>query len=120
MASDTRHSPDDPGEGETGEEITGFALANMDFEGEGIFGRQVVYHANISKLAEKEGRVVVNLCISRIGLVTHVAFNREASTLTESAYVKEVMRVAAKYRFEKDYTAPELQCGKLSFIFKFN
>jgi hypothetical protein len=108
------------GEGQTGEEITGMALANMDFEGEGVFGRQIVYHANISKLAEQAGRVVVNLCINRIGVVTHVAFNREASTLTESNYVKEVMRVAAKYRFEQDYNAPKVQCGKLTFIFEFN
>lgn len=110
----------DEGEGDIGESITGEALANMEFEGEGVFGRQIVYHANISKLAEKEGRVVVNLCINRAGDVTHVAFNREASTLTDSEYVRQVMSVAGKYRFEADYTAPRTQCGKLTFIFEFN
>jgi hypothetical protein len=109
----------DKGEGEIGESITGEALANMEFEGDGVFGRQIVYHANISRLAEREGRVVVNLCINRAGDVTHVAFNREASTLTESGYVREVMKVASRYRFEADYTAPRTQCGKLTFIFEF-
>ena len=105
------------GEGEQGDAITGAALANMDFDGEGVFGRQIIYHANISKLAEQEGRVVVNLCINRAGRVTHVAFNRDASTILESSYVSRVMEVATKYRFEEDYEAPMTQCGKLTFIF---
>jgi hypothetical protein len=110
----------DEGEGEIGEAITGEALANMDFEGEGVFGRKIIYHANISKLAKEEGRVVVNLCINRAGIVTHIAFNKEASTISNPVYVRKVMTVAGKYRFEEDYTAPQTQCGKLSFIFEYN
>ena len=90
----------------------------MDFEGEGVFGRKIIYFANISKLAEKEGRVVVNLCIDRTGSVTHIAFNRNESTLSDASYLRKVMKVATKYRFEADYTAPKSQCGKLTFIFK--
>lgn len=110
----------DEGEGDIGESMTGEALANMEFEGEGVFGRQIIYHANISKMAKKEGRVVVNLCIDRAGDVTHIAFNRDASSLTDSEYIMQVMKVAAKYKFEADYTAPRTQCGKLTFIFEFN
>ena len=110
----------DAGEGETGIAITGEALAHMDFEGEGVFGRRIIYHANISRLAEKEGRVVVNLCINRSGKVTHVAFNKADSSLTDTEYVTRVMQVASRYRFEADYEAPQYQCGKLTFIFQFN
>lgn len=110
----------DEGEGEIGEAITGESLANMEFEGEGVFGRKIIYHANISKLAKEEGRVVVNLCINRAGIVTHIAFNKEASTISNPVYVRKVMTVAGKYRFEEDYTAPQTQCGKLSFIFEYN
>lgn len=114
------NSESDVGEGEVGEEITGVALANMDFEGEGVFGRKIIYHAEIAKLAEKEGRVVVNLCINKAGRVTHVAFNRDESTISASDYVRDVMLVAGKYRFEEDYDAPSTQCGRLTFIFRFD
>jgi len=120
VSTESGDSDSEAGEGEVGEAITGYALANMDFEGEGVFGRKIIYHANISRLAKKEGRVVVNLCINRAGNVTHIAFNKDASSLTNSIYVREVMRVATKYRFEADYTAPKVQCGKLTFIFEFN
>ena len=113
-------SESEKGEGLAGNAISGESLAGMDFDGEGVFGRRIVYHANISKLAEKEGRVVVNLCINRSGRVTHIAFNREASSLTDSDYVSRVMQVASKYRFEADYSAPEYQCGKLTFIFEYS
>ena len=107
----------DKGEGDKGKEITGKELGKMDFDGEGVFGRKVIYRADVKKIAEKEGKVVINLCINRVGLVTHVAFNREASTINDSKYVKRAMDVASDYLFEKDYTAPATQCGKLSFIF---
>jgi hypothetical protein len=107
-------------EGNRRMDVTGESLANMEFEGEGVFGRKIAYHADIAKLAEQEGRVVVNLCISRSGRVTHLAFNESESSIDDTEYVIELMRVAGKYRFEKDYNAPVSQCGKLSFIFKFN
>lgn len=107
----------DKGEGDKGKEITGKELGKMDFDGEGVFGRKVIYRADVKKITEKEGKVVINLCINKEGLVTHVAFNREASTISESEYVKRAMDVASDYLFEKDYTAPATQCGKLSFIF---
>ena len=106
------------GEGDKGEKITGKALGSMDFEGEGIFGRKVIFRADVKKITEKEGRVVINLCINRLGIVTHVAFNKESSSIYETDYVKKAMDVASDYLFEKDYSAPESQCGKLSFIFK--
>ena len=45
-------------------------------------------------------------------------FNKEASTIKSMDVIRKAMEVAQQYRFEKDYTAPEKQCGKLSFIFE--
>ena len=105
------------GEGDEGDHITGKELGEMDFEGDGIFGRKVIYRADVKSITEREGKVVVNLCVNREGLVTHVAWNKENSTITDTEYVKKAMEVAALYRFQKDYSAPSSQCGKLSFIF---
>lgn len=107
----------DKGEGKKGEKMTGKKLGTMDFDGEGVFGRKVIHRADVKKITEKEGTVVINLCIDRLGKVTHVAFNREASSIDDSEYVKRAMDVASDYLFEKDYSAPTTQCGKLSFIF---
>ena len=105
------------GEGDAGKEITGKELGEMDFDGEGIFGRKVIYRADVKKITEREGTVVVNLCVDRMGLVTHVAWNKESSTITDPEYIRRAMDVASDYLFEKDYSAPATQCGKLTFIF---
>lgn len=105
------------GEGDEGQEISGEELGTMDFDGEGVFGRRVIYRADVKKITEREGTVVVNLCINRTGQVTHAAFNKDNSTIREPDYVRRAMDVASDYLFEKDYTAPATQCGKLTFIF---
>lgn len=119
-AGDNESNDSEAGEGDEGEKMTGKKLGKMDFDGEGVFGRKVIHRADVKKITEKEGKVVINLCINREGFVTHVAFNRESSSIDDSEYVKKAMDVASDYLFEKDYTAPDTQCGKLTFIFHIN
>lgn len=114
---DGSKSESEAGEGDKGEAITGKDLGSMDFDGEGIFGRKVIHRADVKKITEREGVVVINLCVNRLGKVTHVAFNKDNSTIADPEYIRRAMDVASDYLFEKDYTAPETQCGKLSFIF---
>ena len=106
------------GNGDDGDAPDGQSLGEMEFDGDGIFGRKVIYRADVAQIAEKSGRVVVNLCINNAGTVSHAAFNRKASTIMESNYVKKAMDVASNYLFEQDYSAPPVQCGQLSFIFQ--
>jgi hypothetical protein len=89
----------------------------MNFDGDGIFGRRVIYRADVKKITEREGTVVINLCVDRRGLVTHAAFNKDNSSIHDSEYVRRAMDVASDYLFEKDFSAPATQCGKLTFIF---
>lgn len=105
------------GEGDQGEEITGAELGSMDFEGDGIFGRRVIYRADVKKITEREGSVVINLCVNRAGRVTHAAYSEPGSTIHDTEYIRRAMDVASDYLFEKDYSAPTTQCGKLTFIF---
>ena len=96
----------------------GTGAAGRDFSGDGIFGRRVVFRADVKGLTQEPGKLVVNLCVNRRGTVTFVALNREETTIRDPALQRDAQRVTRRYKFEKDYTAPREQCGKLSFIFK--
>jgi len=102
----------DVGEGNAGEGDTG-----MDFSGDGIFGRKVVYRADVKKLTKKQGKIVINLCVNREGRVVYSKYNPEGSTITDKSLIRDTELTTGKYRFDKDYTADAKQCGKLTFIF---
>ena len=86
--------------------------------GEGIFGRKVIYRANVKKITEREGKMSMKLCVDRQGNVTYSEFLRDGSTIFDPNLVAKAEATAAKYRFEPDPTAPARQCGKLTFIFR--
>jgi hypothetical protein len=96
-----------PGDGDDG----------MDFSGNGIFGRRVTYRANVKKLAQEQGKIVVNLCVNRTGHVVYAENNAELSTIKTKSLVQKTINATKKYRFDKDYTAAVKECGKLTFIF---
>ena len=96
-----------PGDGDEG----------LDFSGDGIFGRRVIYRADVKKITQEEGKIVINLCVDRIGRVVYSKYNAELSTITTPSVITKAERTAAKYRFDKDYTAAPKECGKLTFIF---
>lgn len=108
------------GDGEEGKMITGIALGSLEFDGEGVFGRKVIYHAPIKKIAEIDGRVAINLGINRAGKVIGVAINKESTTIEDSDLLRKALKMAILYRFESDYTAPKIQYGKFTFIFNLN
>lgn len=97
-----------PGDGDEG----------MDFSGDGIFGRRVTYRADVKKLTQEEGKIVVNLCVDRSGRVVYAANNAELSTIKTASLVRKTVDTAKRYRFDKDYTAAAKECGKLTFIFE--
>jgi len=92
--------------------------AGMDFSGDGLFTRRVIKRAEIKHLSKKEGIMVVNLCVNRDGGVVYAQFNKKDSNIKDGNLVAEAIRATRKYRFEPDYTAPEKQCGKLTYIIK--
>ncbi len=97
-----------PGDGDEG----------MDFSGDGIFGRRVVYRADVKKMTEEAGKIVVNLCINRTGRVVYAENNAKLSTIKNARIIRKAVDTTKKYRFDTDYTAREKECGKLTFIFE--
>ena len=96
----------------------GTGNSGRDFSGDGIFGRRVIYRADVKGLTREPGKLVVNLCVNRTGRVTYVSLNEEETTIEDPSLRANAQQVTRKYKFEKDYTAPREQCGKLTFIFK--
>jgi hypothetical protein len=86
-------------------------------DGDGVITRKIIYREDISKVAHKNGRIVLNLCIDRFGRIREMKYNEEASTIQDTGLVREAMDVAVNYRFEKDFNAAVRECGQLTFIF---
>ena len=90
----------------------------MDFSGDGLLNRPVIYRADVKKLTKEEGKIVVNICVSRSGRVVYAKYNEEESTITTTTIIRKAVATAQKYKFKRDSSLPNKQCGKLTFIFE--
>ncbi len=114
---DKNESSDTAGDSDEGQMLTGAALGSLDFDGEGVFGRKVIYHAPIKKIAEMDGKISINIAINRKGKVIGAAINKEKSTISDRDLLVKALKMILMYRFESDYSAPKIQYGKFTFIF---
>ncbi len=117
----------DAGEGDAGTSDTGDAKSDgkgnsgndgFEFDGDGLLTRRVIHRANLNNIIKQTGKIVVNLCVNQDGQVIFSKADRAASTLKEKGLLRLAELAAEKYRYEKDYTVADTQCGKLSFVVK--
>ncbi len=94
---------------------------NFDDSGAGIFGRKIVkrnwrelfsLEGNVS---QSNGNISVLVCVDRKGAVRYTEILFDETTETDSKKLKQAMKAAKGYRFQKDPNAPDEQCGKLIF-----
>lgn len=100
-----------------GSSAEGDKSGSNGIDGDGVITRKIIYREDISKVAHKNGKIVLNLCIDRFGRIREMKYNEEESTIYDTGMVREAMDVAVHYRFEKDFNAAVRECGKLTFIF---
>ena len=86
-------------------------------EGDGIITRKIVYHEDIGRIAKVNGRIVLDICINRQGKVEYVAYNADKTTIMDKEIIRKATEIAARYRYEANYSAPKRECGQLTFIF---
>lgn len=103
-----------------GEGKSGAGKEGEDFQGTAIFSRKVIYRPDIKKIVKKNGRIAINLCINREGRVIYVKYDKEASTIRDTDNIRKTLEATKLYRFERDYSVPKEQCGKLTFIIENN
>ena len=109
---DSNNKSDNDGNGKADD-----GFADGDFSGEGIFGRRVVHHGDVKSITSKQGKIVVNLCVDRVGKVIFTEFDKKASTIKSGDIISKALSVTKEYRFDTDYTAAPKQCGHLTYIF---
>ncbi len=102
------------------DEDTGDEPGSGFIEGDGVLSRPIIFRNDPKNLAIKSGTIVVKVCINRKGMVSYAEFDNENSTIHDPEIKKLVMADVVDYRFEKSYSAPEKECGRLSYHFKFN
>lgn len=106
------------GAGDSDEDVVdGKGQEVLQFPGDGIFNRKVIFRADVKKMTKENGKIVVNVCINKNGRVVHAEWSPEDSSIKDAKQGHEAVLYALKYKFARDYTAPNKQCGKLAFIF---
>jgi outer membrane biosynthesis protein TonB len=114
-----------PGQGTSGKSETGDSKTDgvgnsgnsgTDFSGDGLISRKVIERADLDKIIKKNGKIVINLCINRDGIVIFQKADKAKSTIKDPLLLKKAEKAASRYRYEKDYTAAERQCGQLTVI----
>lgn len=83
--------------------------------GGGLSNRGVVHEPKISDKSQKTGRVVLNVCVDKVGKVIKAEYTQKGSTTTDSE-LKEIARKAAlQFRFTDSDI--EEQCGTITVDF---
>ena len=117
----TGNSADDgKGKGDHGKDTDkgtqGEGKSGEDFTGKAIFDRKVIFRPDIKKIVKKKGRIAINLCINREGRVVLVKYDRANSTIRDTDNIRKTLEATKLYKFERDYSVPKQQCGKMTFI----
>lgn len=109
-------------DGDEGKGTGGSGNGKYDGSGRGVFGRKVI-HRNFGdilavKFENQEGKkIVAKICINRSG---HVVFAEllefETTAIIPAGKQKQVLKGFYGYKYEADKTAPQEQCGKLTFV----
>lgn len=85
------------------------------FEGEGMLTRAVVKRGNAKSVIRQNGKVVMNVCVDREGNVIYAKAEDRASTV-KASYLRDFESLMKReYKYEKDYTASQRQCGRYKF-----
>ncbi len=114
--SQNGHSSSTGEEGVKNGEGKGSKYDGLDLSGSGVLTRRVIYRASLENIIRQNGTFVVNICVNRSGNVTAAKYNPEGSTITEPNLVRKAMDAATRYKFERDATAPNQQCGRMTFV----
>ena len=114
---------DDSGnDGNSGIGTGGTGTGAYDDSGDGIFGRRIKTIPNLGSIMGQPvtGKIVVKTCINPRGNVVHTELIESGTSITDKSLLKDALRVAKNYTFEKDINAPAEQCGKITFILDIN
>jgi outer membrane biosynthesis protein TonB len=86
--------------------------------GGGLGNRGVVTIPKINDRSQKEGKVVINVCVDKAGKVLSADFTQRGSTTTDPTLVRLATDNARLWKFMPGDT--DRQCGTITYQFKLN
>ena len=86
--------------------------------GGGLGGRGILSAPKLTDNSQDTGVVVVDACVDRNGNVTKAEIRQTRTTTTSSRLKRLAVANAKKYRFKSDGSAPQAQCGTITYDFK--
>jgi hypothetical protein len=89
---------------------------NIEISGQELGKRAIKEIPSILILSEVNGKVAVNICVDREGVVTRAEFNSSMSTIALKSYVNLALRKAKEFEFRPGKY--DLQCGIMVFNIK--
>lgn len=84
--------------------------------GGGLLGRGVVSSPKVVENSQKQGTVVVEVCVNADGDVTSAKFTQRGSNTSDGALVRAAVDNAKSWRFSKG--SVDQQCGTITYNFK--
>jgi hypothetical protein len=85
---------------------------------DGFLNRKMIKRADVAKLADKDGKIAIYICVDPSGKVVGTKYDPVASTFKDPAFIAKAEACAMSYQWAPDPKAPPKQCGKLTFSFK--
>lgn len=85
--------------------------------GQGLTSRGISYRPNITDLSDREGTVIVKVCIDVDGKVISADYVQSGSTTSDQRLINTAIKGAKQYRFEPNSNV-EKQCGEITIEFE--
>ncbi len=80
--------------------------------------RKLIHRCEIWKVTSQPGKMAIFVCVDRTGNVISAQFDPYKSSHSHIKFAKQAEECAKQYVFEEDLTAPDQQCGQMTFIFR--
>ncbi len=84
--------------------------------GDGLEGRRIQYIPEVVENSQKQGRVVIQVCVNSSGQVISANFRQRGSNSNDPDLVSTAEKFARQYRFSEGTV--DRQCGTITFDFK--
>ena len=97
--------------------LTGISTGDGRVSG-GLGGRGVVASPAVRDNSQKEGRVVIAVCVGPDGNIIEAKYTQQGSSTADPALVDAARRNAQRWAFKPEPTAPSRQCGFITYDFK--
>lgn len=107
----------DPNGDPNADRLTGISTGDGRVSG-GLGGRGVLKSPPVRENSQVSGRVVVSVCVGPDGSISEAKYTQSGSSTADPNLVAAAIKNARAWKFKADPTAPQRQCGKITYDFK--